>query len=70
MLRRTTSMPTPRPETSVTWAAVENPGSKINRWMSSGAGVTSAAISPLRRALSRMRSVSRPAPSSFTSMMT
>jgi hypothetical protein len=30
MFRRTTSMPTPRPDTSVTWSAVENPGSKIN----------------------------------------
>ena len=25
----TTSMPTPRPDTSVTWSAVEKPGAKI-----------------------------------------
>ncbi len=29
MLRRTTSMPTPRPETSVTFSAVEKPGAKM-----------------------------------------
>ena len=30
MLRRTTSMPTPRPETSLTTSAVEKPAAKIN----------------------------------------
>ena len=30
-LRRTTSMPTPRPETSVTSRAVEKPGARIRR---------------------------------------
>ena len=30
-LRRTTSMPTPRPENSVTRSAVEKPGSRISR---------------------------------------
>ena len=29
MFVRTTSMPTPRPDTFVTWAAVEKPGRKI-----------------------------------------
>jgi hypothetical protein len=30
MLRLTTSMPTPRPDTSVTASAVEKPGAKIS----------------------------------------
>ena len=33
MLVRTTSMPTPRPETLVTVAAVEKPGAKMNLWI-------------------------------------
>jgi hypothetical protein len=31
MLARTTSMPMPRPETLVTFSAVENPGAKMKR---------------------------------------
>ena len=33
ILVRTTSMPTPRPETEVTAAAVEKPGAKMNLWI-------------------------------------
>ena len=33
MLVRTTSMPTPRPDTLVTLAAVEKPGAKMNLWI-------------------------------------
>ena len=46
ILVRTTSMPTPRPETEVTAAAVEKPGAKMNLWIwasvifSSSASVT------------------------------
>ena len=38
MSRRTTSMPTPRPERSLTSAAVEKPGSKTRRWISASTG--------------------------------
>jgi hypothetical protein len=41
MLRRTTSMPTPRPLRLVTFSAVEKPGSKISFRMSASAGTTS-----------------------------
>ncbi len=33
ILVRTTSMPTPRPETLVTLVAVENPALKMNCWI-------------------------------------
>ena len=39
MLRRTTSMPTPRPEMSVTVSAVLKPGAKINALISESVSV-------------------------------
>ena len=69
MLRRTTSMPTPRPEISVTLSAVEKPGSKISTLISSADGVRAgrdqAALDRLRHDLARCRG---PAPSSAISM--
>ena len=44
MLRFTTSMPTPRPETSVTCSAVEKPGAKINMPTSSSVMFSLTAI--------------------------
>ena len=45
MLVFTTSIPTPRPETAVTAAAVEKPGRKMKRWMSrSGIPASSASV--------------------------
>ena len=63
----TTSMPTPRPETSVTSAAVEKPGSKMSCHTSPSVKVSGAG-KPLSRALARIRSRCSPAPSSLTSM--
>src|SRR5512141_1184084 len=69
MLRRTTSMPTPRPERLVTSFAVEKPASKrISKTSSSP--IDSSAWMPSSRALAMMRSRSMPRPSSETSMMT
>ena len=65
----TTSMPTPRPDTSVICAAVEKPGAKISCHTSPSLSVSGAAM-PRSRALSRIRSRSRPAPSSITSTTT
>ena len=60
----TTSMPTPRPDSWVTWLAVEKPAWKMNCCTSwSGSGVFSA-ISPRSMALRRTASVSMPLPSS------
>ena len=67
MLRLTTSMPTPRPETSLTSLAVEKPGAKISCHTSSSLMV-SETDRPLSRALASSLSRSRPAPSSITSM--
>ena len=65
MLRRTTSMPTPRPETSVTFSAVEKPGAKISEKIV-GLGQGRVGLTrPRSRALARMRSGSRPLPSSW-----
>ncbi len=71
ILVRTTSMPTPRPETLVTAAAVENPGRKISWRMSAGlirstSGGAQAALDGLRGTAS----VSTPLPSSATSTTT
>ena len=68
MLRRTTSMPTPRPEISVTFSAVENPGWKISCWILPAAGRLAGRDQALGLALSRIRSVLSPAPSSVISM--
>ncbi len=67
MLRFTTSMPTPRPETSVTCSAVEKPGAKISMPTSSSVMFSLTAI-PWEMAFARMRSRFRPAPSSVTSI--
>ena len=71
ILVRTTSMPTPRPETEVTAAAVEKPGAKMNLWIwasvifSSSASVTR----PFWSALALIRSVLSPRPLSAMQMM-
>ena len=69
MLRLTTSMPTPRPDTSETTSAVENPGVKISSMISRSLKRSSAEISPCL--IPRARTLSRliPPPSSETSMM-
>ncbi len=72
MLVRTTSMPTPRPDTLVTASAVEKPGRKTRsrtarRLMAaSSSGVTR----PFSTALRPTRAGSMPAPSSAISMTT
>jgi hypothetical protein len=68
MLRRTTSMPTPRPERLVTCSAVEKPASKIRLLISWSESVAAASISPLSIAFWRILSFGRPPPSSMTSM--
>jgi hypothetical protein len=50
MLRRTTSMPTPRPLRLVTFSAVEKPGSKIRFRMSASGGVTPRSTRPRSQA--------------------
>ncbi|MCY1546961.1 hypothetical protein D9M68_829920 [compost metagenome] len=67
ILRRTTSMPTPRPEMSVTFSAVEKPGAKINCQISSS-GEFSLTARPWAIAFLRILSRFRPAPSSLTSI--
>src|SRR5260221_7756751 len=69
ILRRTTSMPTPRPERLVTSLAVEKPASKTSPHASWSLMDSSAAM-PSSRPLAMMRSRSRPRPSSEISMMT
>ena len=71
-LVRTTSMPTPRPLTLVTAAAVEKPGRKIScsSSRSPSCAARSGVISPRSMALLRIFSTAMPAPSSETSMMT
>jgi hypothetical protein len=66
----TTSRPTPRPDRFVTDAAVEKPGMKRRLSISDGASSASGEIRPLRMAVARMRSRSRPAPSSRTRITT
>ena len=63
----TTSMPTPRPETSVTTSAVENPGAKIKPQTSLSLSV-SAAVSPFSRAFCSSLARFSPRPSSRTSI--
>jgi hypothetical protein len=63
----TTSMPTPRPDTSVTTSAVEKPGSKI-RFQTSASVIESGAAMPRSRALASSLARFRPLPSSRTSM--
>lgn len=72
MLVRTTSMPTPRPETLVTWAAVENPGSKMNCRTRSGDSAAASAADTRPRAIAFSRTFSKaiPPPSSDTSIVT
>ena len=64
-------MPTPRPDTLVTFAAVEKPGAKMNFWICASDILSSSAsvASPLASAFALIRSVSRPRPSSAISMM-
>ncbi len=71
MLVFTTSMPTPRPDTAVTLAAVEKPGRRMKRWIcvSSIASRSAGVAIPLARIRARMRSTGRPCPSSAISIM-
>ena len=68
MLRPTTSIPTPRPDRSVTLSAVENPGWKISEKISDSVKSALAFTKPLSMALARMRPRSRPLPSSWIRM--
>ena len=68
MFLRTTSMPTPRPETSDTSAAVEKPGAKISMSICSSVRVWPRSTSALSMALASTRSRSMPRPSSSISM--
>src|SRR6218665_2287063 len=60
-------MPTPRPDTSVTWSAVEKPGAKIS-CQTSASAICSETSSPRSRALRSIFPRARPRPSSRTSM--
>ena len=64
ILVRTTSMPTPRPDTEVTAAAVEKPGAKMNLWIWASVIFSSSAslTRPFEMALALIRSVLRPRP--------
>ncbi len=68
--RFTASMPTPRPEMSETMRAVLNPGRKMKPRMRSALaeGASSRLIRPFSRAFLSIASLSRPRPSSATSM--
>ena len=72
MLVLTTSMPTPRPDTEVTAAAVEKPGWKMKRRISSSLmrSIWARVESPWAIALSAMRRTSMPRPSSSISITT
>ena len=67
MFLRTTSMPTPRPDTSVTTSAVEKPGAKISI-QTSLSGMLSDTSMPRSRAFFRIFSRFMPLPSSRTSI--
>ncbi len=69
---RTTSRPTPRPDTSLTCSRVENPGENIRSTSSSSERdrAWSSEISPRRTAFAATRPRSMPAPSSDTSTTT
>ena len=71
ILVRTTSMPTPRPDTEVTAAAVEKPGAKMNLWICASVIFSSSAslTRPLETALALIRSVLSPRPLSAMQMM-
>ena len=71
MFVRTTSMPTPRPETLVIFAAVEKPGAKMYLWICASVIFSSSASEtmPLESALALIASVFRPRPSSAMQMM-
>ena len=71
ILVRTTSMPTPRPETLVTAAAVEKPGAKMNLWIWASVIFSSSVseTSPFWSALALIRSVFSPLPLSAMQMM-
>ena len=71
MLLRTTSMPTPRPDTLVTAAAVEKPAAKMNLWICASVIFSSSdsVARPFSTAFCLMRAVFRPRPSSEISMM-
>ena len=64
MLRRTTSMPTPRPLSLVTSLAVEKPGSKISLTISASAGWLPRSTRPLSQARCNTLSRLMPRPSS------
>ena len=67
----TTSMPTPRPDTAVTSAAVEKPARKMKRWICASVMAASSAslASPLCERLGADPVDRRPRPSSAISMM-
>ena len=67
----TTSMPTPRPDTEVTLAAVEKPGWKMNfaTWASLIRSTSESVAMPLSAAFLRMAAKFRPLPSSAISMV-
>ena len=69
MLRRTTSMPTPRPDTSVTSCAVENPASNSS-CQTSESDASAGSERPRCAARARINSRSSPRPSSDTSITT
>jgi hypothetical protein len=71
ILVRTTSMPTPRPETEVTAAAVEKPGAKMNLWIWASVSFSSSAsvTRPFCSALALILSVFNPRPLSAMQMM-
>ena len=71
MFERTTSMPTPRPDTLVTFSAVDRPALKMSCWICcSDMLATSASVArPLAIAFARILSTDRPRPSSLISMM-
>ena len=65
MLRRTTSMPTPRPDKLVMVSAVEKPASKISLRISSSAGTTPCSTRPRAQARASTLSREMPRPSSW-----
>ena len=71
ILVRTTSMPTPRPDTLVTLAAVEKPGAKMNLWICASVifSICASVARPLATTFALIFSVLRPRPSSAISMM-
>jgi len=70
MFRFTTSIPTPRPEISVTLAAVEKPGAKMRPWISASLMPSAEVMRPFSIAFLTMAFLSRPRPSSVISMTT